>query len=196
MADEEVGRRFQFAPRCVFAAIAHASGDVQQRYGIQVEDRLGLGMVALAYVVAREAENVLHAQRSGAEYVALNSDAVAVAAGDLVHGRIAVGSEYGRGSDAGHVAVAARAIGHVDRIDEAAEERGALQQGLRVGGIRRPDFDRHDEVARAASLLECTELRRGRAALAHRRLEHRLGLALDDADPGGAAGIARVDRRQ
>src|SRR4030067_779 len=40
------------------AGVAHAPGDAQQRDRIEIEHRLGIGMVALADVVAGEAENI------------------------------------------------------------------------------------------------------------------------------------------
>ena len=51
--------------------------------GVDVEDVLGLGVVAELLVVARKAQHVADAQGVGAEDVALHGEAVAVAADHL-----------------------------------------------------------------------------------------------------------------
>ncbi len=58
---------------------------MEQRNGVKVKNRLGLGVVTQCGVVAGEAQNIINAKQSGAEYVGLQCDAVPVAAGKLVN---------------------------------------------------------------------------------------------------------------
>ena len=81
------GATSSLRPEAKVAAVAHAAGDAQQRDRIEVEHRLGLRVVALADVVAGQAEDIAHAQGGRAQDVALQRDAIAVAAGDLADRR-------------------------------------------------------------------------------------------------------------
>ncbi len=65
-ADEQAGGTVEFSSGGVLAAVAHAACDVQQGHRVEIEHRLGLGMIALAHVVAGEAQDVVHAQCRGA----------------------------------------------------------------------------------------------------------------------------------
>ena len=83
---------------------------------------LACGLVARLHAVAGQAEDVAHAHRGAAEHVALDGDAVAVAAGDLHDRRIARrGSAARRCRPTRHVAVGAGGVGGVDGIDPAVE---------------------------------------------------------------------------
>ena len=104
--------------------------------------------------------------------------------------------ENGRPRDRRHMAIAARAVGDVDRIDQAFEFFGAREQRLRVGRIRRRHFDGDDEIARPAGALERPQLSLGHDALADRRLERRIAAAMHDLDPGRGAALAHIDGRQ
>jgi hypothetical protein len=66
--------------------VAQATADLQQRHAVEVEHRLGLRMVAGLHPVAGQAQHVGHAHGRAAQDVALDRDAVLVAAGDLHHG--------------------------------------------------------------------------------------------------------------
>ena len=95
---------------------------------------------------------MLHdAHRGAAEDVALDRDAVPVAARDLHHGRVADARQERAHGEARHVAVGAAAVGGVDRVDVAVEHAGAAVDVLGIGGIRRVELGRHRERARRAA---------------------------------------------
>jgi hypothetical protein len=82
-AEKQARRRRQPAARQKAALVAHHADDGEKRDRVEVEDGLGLGVVAALHAVAGEAEHVADAERRGAEHRALDGDAVRVAAGDL-----------------------------------------------------------------------------------------------------------------
>ena len=114
---------------------------------VEVEHRLGFGMVAALHAVARQAQDIAHLQRRGAQHVALDGDAVVVAAGNLHHRRIADARQQRADRDARHVAMRARAVGGVDAVDPALEDLRALVDVLRVRGIGRIEFGGDGELA-------------------------------------------------
>ena len=71
----------------------------KQRHAVKVEDRLGTGLVAGLHAVAGQAEDVGHAHRGRAQHVALDGDAVPVAAGDLHDRRVAHAGEQRADAD-------------------------------------------------------------------------------------------------
>ena len=66
--------------------IAHGARNAQQTGAIEVVHRRGLRMVACLHAVARQAQHVADTHGGAAQDVALNGDAVLVAAGDLHYG--------------------------------------------------------------------------------------------------------------
>ncbi|MCY1544156.1 hypothetical protein D9M68_800160 [compost metagenome] len=145
--EEHPRRRDYLAPALEAAVIAHAAGDFQQRHRVQVEYRLGLGMIAGLHAVAGQTEDVGGAHRGAAEDLALDGDAVTVAAGDLHDGGVADPGQQRTDADAGHVAVGPRTVGGIDGIDVAVEDRRALEHLARIGGVRRIDFRGDGEFA-------------------------------------------------
>ena len=61
--------------------------------GIQVEDRLRLGVVALADIIAGQTQQILDTEGGCAEDVALDGDAIAITATDLTYRREAGASQ-------------------------------------------------------------------------------------------------------
>ena len=127
--------------------------------GIDVEDRLGVGLVASLGIVAGEDQEVLDAERGGAHQFALQRDAVLVAAGELEH-RLDAGIEQELGcSQRGHMGAGAGAVGDIDGIRQAFEAGRLAQQVRAIERHRRRDLRRHDETAvrpiAAKSVLEC-----------------------------------------
>ena len=106
-AEKDARRRRQLAPREKLRFVAHAPDDRQQRDRIEIEDRLGFGMVAALHAVAGQAQNVADAERRGAQHGALDGDAIVVAAGNLHHRGIADPRQQGANRDARHMAMRA-----------------------------------------------------------------------------------------
>ena len=135
-AEEEIGRDVELAAGGEGRALDHVAGDAQQRDRVEVEHGLGLRLVALADIVAGQAQHVAHAERRHAEQVALHGDAVAVAAGHLADRRQPVHGQHRGRRRARHVAIAAGAVGDVDGIGEILEAARPLDQprGLAESG--------------------------------------------------------------
>ena len=112
----------------------------EQRDAIQVEHGLRLRVIARLHAVAGQAQHVAHAHRGAAENVALDRDAILVAAGDLHDRRVADPGQQRADGEARHVAVRAAAVGRVDRIDVAVEHAGARVDILGIGRVRRREF--------------------------------------------------------
>ena len=111
-------------------------------------------MIARLHAVAGQAQHVAHAHRRAAENVALNRDAVLVAAGDLHDRRVADARQQRADGDARHVAVRAAAVGGVDGVDIAVEHSCALVHILRIGRVRRRELGGDREAAGAQHALE------------------------------------------
>ena len=134
--------------------VAHGAHGFQQRDRIEVEDRECARLVASLHAVAGQAEDVGDAHRGGAQHVALDGDAVAVAAGDLQHRRIAHAGQKRADADGRHVAVGARRIDGVDGVDPAVERRDAVVDVLRVGGVGRVQLGSNRELAAPQHALQ------------------------------------------
>ena len=139
--------------------VAQRARGLEQRHRVQVEHRLRLRMIAGLHAVAGEAQHVAHAHRGAAQDVALDGDAVLVAAGDLHDRRVADAREQRADGEARHVAVGAAAVGGVDGIDIAVEDARAPVDVLGIGGIRRRQLRGHRELPGAQHALEAA--RRG-----------------------------------
>ena len=144
----------QFAARQETSLVAHRADDREQRNRIEIEDRLGLRVIAALHAVAGEAEHVADAERRRAEHVALDGDAVVVAAGDLQHRRIADAGQDRADRDARHVTMRAGAVGGVDAVDPALEIARPLLDVLDVGRIRRAELGGDGELAAPKHPLE------------------------------------------
>ena len=81
-------RRFshQLVPAQIHAFLQPGHG-MDQRYRIQVKDRLRLGMVAQLRVVTGQQKQVLDPEHGRAQQIGLQGDPVPVPAGQLVYGR-------------------------------------------------------------------------------------------------------------
>ena len=158
---------------------AKRARDVEQRHAIEIENRLGLRMIAGLHAVAREAQHVADTHCGAAEDVALDRDAVLVAAGDLHDGRVPHPREQRAYGDARHVAIRAAAIGGIDRIDVAVEYPRAPVDVLRVGRIGRRELGGDREPAGPQHALEAA--RRGMAGKNRQRVAgNRLVLEFHD----------------
>ena len=62
-AEKHARRRGELAPAQKHATVAHGAGDLQKLDRVEVEDALGLGLIAIGHVVAGQAKHIAHAQR-------------------------------------------------------------------------------------------------------------------------------------
>lgn len=132
-------------------------------FEVEVEHRLGIGLVAGRRLVARQDQKVPDPERGRAHEVALQANAVAVPAGQL-QDRIDPGLQQKRcRRQRPHVGARAGSIGDVDRIRQALKGRRLADQIARVAGHGRHDLRSHDK---ALGLQALREMRR-RARYAH-----------------------------
>jgi hypothetical protein len=97
----------------------------------------------------------LHAERGGGHQVALQRDAILVAAGELKNRLDAVLEQKPGGSDRAEMGARAGAVGDIDRVGATFERRRLGNQVAGVAGSRRGDFDRDDEATAVELLLQC-----------------------------------------
>ncbi len=153
-AQEEPGRRGQLAAAEENAFVAHDARRAQQLDGVEVKDALRFRLVPGGDVVAGDAEDVVHAHRRRAEQIALNGDAVAVAAGDLEDRFVAGAHQQGADGHAGHVAVRAGGIDGVDAVAHAGQHEGGRVDVFRVGAVGRVQFGGDGKAAGAQDALQ------------------------------------------
>ena len=178
---------------------------LEQRGGVEVEDRLGLGMVAALHAVAGQAEHVAHAQRGRAQHVALDGDAVVVAAGDLhapASSRRGSAARRSRRCDMWQLAPEPSVA--LMRVDPALEDVRAVVDVLRVGGIGRVQLGRDGELAAAQHALQppargvARQRRQRRVRLAgryRRDAADSAGVSVERSWPAQRAGGGAVLRR-
>jgi hypothetical protein len=154
---ERVGRRPKEQPRWdsqLAAAekrslVPHDLDRPQQVDGIKVENPLGLRLVADRHIVAGQAQNIAHAHRRGPKHVALNGDAVPVAARNLQHRRVAGPGQQSADGHAGHVTVRARGVGSINGVTDAGENERGIVHLLGIGAVRGVQLGRHRKPAGA-----------------------------------------------
>ena len=129
-----------------FTLVAQALRGFDQRPRVDIEHRLGVGLVAGLRVVAGEHQEVVDAERRRAHEVALQRDAVAVAAGELQDRLDARPEEERRRGKRAHVRPRAGAVGQIDRVGEPAQRQRLGEQVLRVTRDRRRNLRGHDEA--------------------------------------------------
>jgi len=112
--------------------IAQRARDTKQRHAVEIEDRLGLRMIAGLHAIACQAQHVAHAHGGPAEDVSLDRDAILVAAGDLHDRRVTDARQQRANRNARHMAIRAASVGRIDGIDITVEHAGAPVHILRV----------------------------------------------------------------
>ena len=152
--EENARREADLAAALKMMVIAQRPRDVEQRHTIEIEHGLRLRVIARLHAVAREAQHVAHPHRGAAQDVALNRDAVLVAAGDLHDGRVPDSREQRANREARHVAIRSAPIGRVDRIDVAVENPRALVDVVRIRRIGRRELGGDREPAGPQHALE------------------------------------------
>ena len=130
-----------------FGRVAQEARGLQQLARIEIEHRLGVGLVAGRRIVAAQHQQIAHAGGGRGHQVALQGDAVAVAAGELKDRLDALGRQHGGGGDGGKMRAGAGAVGDVDRVGEAFERQRLGEQVGAVEGYRRRHFGGEHEAA-------------------------------------------------
>ena len=120
-----------------------------QRLRIDVEHRLGVGLIAGFRIVTGEKEEITDAERGRPHQFALQRDAVFIAAGDLENRFDAGADQEARGRERAHMRPRAGPVGDVDRVGQALQSCRLLQQLLRIARHRRRKLGRHHETAAA-----------------------------------------------
>ena len=136
------------------AVIAHRDCGRREAHRVQIEDRLGLGLIALAWVVSLEHQKVGDPERRGCEQLALQGDAVSIAARELQDGLDTVLQKHARGDRRFEVRAGTRAVGHVDGVGESLERRGLGEQFSEIARGRRRDFRGDRELPCLENLLQ------------------------------------------
>ncbi len=147
-------RRRNLAAGKKVGLVAHRAHGLKKRDRIEVEDGDCPGLIAGLHAVAGQAKDVGDAHGRGAEHVALDSDAISVAASRLHDDRVAHARQQRADADRGHVAVGARSVDSVDGVDPALKDGGSVVDILRVGGVGRVQLRRHCELAAPKHALE------------------------------------------
>ena len=117
--------------------VAFAGQDLAR---IEIEHGLGVGLVAGAGIVAAQRQQIVHAGGGGAEQIALQGDAVAVAAGELQHRLDAGLDQHRRRRQRAQMRPRAGAVGDVDRVGQTFQRQRLGEKLLARGGHRRRDF--------------------------------------------------------
>ena len=113
------GRLPTLAARQDLAAVAQPGRERDQVARLQIEHRLCIRLIALGRIVAAQHQKVAHAERHRAQKVALQRDAIAIAAGEL-QDRLDALLDHDRGRrERAHMRVRTGAVGDVDRVGEA-----------------------------------------------------------------------------
>ncbi len=140
---------FSAAPRKMFGAdlmaaagqvaflVAHRSQHREQGNAVEVEYRSRLRMIAGLDAVSCQTKNIGDAEGRGAQDVALNGDAVAVAAGYLHDRAMAFALQEQADRQARYVDIGAGRVGRIDAVDVTVETADPLIDIRRVGGVRR-----------------------------------------------------------
>ena len=104
-------------------------------------------MVAGAYGVARQAQDVLNAQHVGRQEIALDGDAVAVSTCDLKDGLQTALPYQGREGERANAHVGARVVGEVYGVHQPAQDIHPGQGVRHIHALGRIDLRGNDEVA-------------------------------------------------
>ena len=119
----------------------------QQPDRVEVEDRLGFGMVAAARVVSRHTQDVADAQSRGPQQVGLQGQPVPVAAGHLHDGFDAAFVQQARDRQRRHGHSRDMGIGQITGGNQFLQTGGLVEQSRQVGPFGGVQFRRHDKVS-------------------------------------------------
>jgi hypothetical protein len=122
--------------------------------GVKIKDALGLGLVAGGHVVAGQAEHILHPHCRRAQNIALNGNAIAVAATYLQDSFIAGPSQQSTAAHTAHMAVGPGTIGGINGVTHFGQHQGIFVNIVGIGAIRGVKFGRNGKTARTEDPLQ------------------------------------------
>ena len=147
-ADGEVGADANRV-RADVQAVVQAAHDVDQSDGIHVKDSGGVGIVAHLGRVAGDAQNVVQAERRGAQQVRLNGKKIAVTAG-VMQNRLNTGVLLNLEAEAlgAYARRGARRVRHADGVNaQLREQLRTLDFFDAVDALGRHGLNQRDETA-------------------------------------------------
>ena len=136
------------------AVVADRARRFGERARIEIEHRLGVALIAGGRIITAQQQQVAHPERGGAHQLALERDAVAVAAGEL-EDRLDPGADQQRRRRKGaHMGAGAGAVGDVDGVRKAAQRQRLGDEIIGIAGHRRHHLGGDDETAGREALRE------------------------------------------
>jgi len=151
--DEQGRRRLRLVAAHELGLIAKLPRRTHELDRVQVVHPARLRVVAHALVVARQAEHVADPERVRPEQIALQRDAIPVAASHLDHRLEPLIERDVRRGDARHPDHGRLVVRQVDGIDHTAKVGRLLADQVRVGALGRTHLAAHCEVPRPQDLL-------------------------------------------
>ena len=144
------------APMRQATVIAHRHRGRREARRIEIEHRLGLGLIALARVVPLEHQKVGDAERRGSEQLALQGNAIAIATGELQNGLDTVLQQHACSDRRFEVRARARTVGHIDRVGEPLERCRLGEQIGQIARRGRRDLRGKGELPLLENVLQAT----------------------------------------
>jgi hypothetical protein len=125
-----------------------------ERARVEIEHGLGIRLIAGGRIVAAQQQEVPHPERGGAHQLALERNAVTVAAGQL-EDRLDPGTDQQRRRRQGaHMGAGAGPIGDVDGIRQAAQRQRLCGEVIGIARHRRRHLGGDDESAGREALRQ------------------------------------------
>ena len=132
-SDEEVGASAHCAPMRQAMHVANGRCGLHDADGIEIENRLRLRLVARFRIVTGEREHIDDAERCSADQLALQGNAIAVAAGELKDRLQTLFPQQVRGDGGIEMGPRAGAVGDIHRIGQLLDEEEPPRERRHVG---------------------------------------------------------------
>jgi len=126
---------------------------------VKIEHRLGVRLIAGGWIIAAQQEEVSHPECGGAHQLALERDAITVAAGQLQNRLDPGGDEQRRRGRCAHVGVGAGAVSDIDGVRKSAQRQRPGSEVVGIAGHRRHHLGGHDEAAGREALHQGADRR-------------------------------------
>ncbi len=145
-AEEKLGLPADFLAARQLASVTQLARGLEQLPRVEIEHRLCVRLVAGRRIVAAQHQHVAHAKRRGAHQLALQADAIAVAAGELKDRLDPLFHQNAGRCHRAKMRPRACAIGNVHRIGEAFQRQRLVEQLVARKRNRRRDLGRQNEL--------------------------------------------------